>query len=156
MVFQGAAEQNGWVIVEYKTTWQYGYDFMLDAAQVIIDTDFQDKLQGVAVAEVAGAEDMEQLDQVRACGNHLRECPSVAEEHGVLTVTGISQIMECAVQVEFFNQTRLVRLFSPFPQYFKEHGDQVFDHYMNSIEIMAYCKDTERRTIEKMRRANPG
>lgn len=152
MVFQGAEEQGKWVIVEYKTTWPYGYDFMLDAAQLIIDMDFRDELQRVAVAEVAGAEDMEQIDQVRACGNRLRECPSVAEENGVLTISGVSRVMECAVQFMFFNQTRLVRLVSPFQQYFKENGEHVFDHYMNGIEIQAYCKDTERRTVRKMRK----
>ena len=149
MLFKGLGEQNGWVIVEYETTWPYGYDFMLDAAQTVIDTDFKDKLQRVAVALVAGTKDVERLDQVKACGNRLRECPSVAEEHGVLTVSGVSQVMECAVQFVFFNQTRLVRLVSPFQQYFKEHGEHVFDHYMNSIEIKAYCVDTERRTKQK-------
>ena len=150
MVFQGMAEQGGWVIVEYKTTWPYGYDFMLDAAQTIIDTDFRDKLQRVAVAKIAGAKDEERLDQVKACASRLRSCPSVAEECGVLTVSGISQIMECAAQFVLFNQTRLVRLVSPFPKYFKDHGEHVFDHYMDSIEIKAYCMDTERRTMQKI------
>ncbi|MDE5825540.1 MAG: hypothetical protein K2H91_12770 [Lachnospiraceae bacterium] len=149
MIFKELKENNGWMMAEYSATWIYGYDFMLDAAQTIIDTDFQDRLQRVAAAEIAGARDMEKTDEVRANGNILRDCQSVCEECGVLTVSGISSIMECPVQFVFFNQTNLVRLFCPFKQYFKEHGEHVFDNYMNSIEIKAYCKDTERRTVEK-------
>ena len=150
MIFKGLKENNGWMMAEYSATWAYGYDFMLDAAQTIIDTDFQDKLQRVATAEVAGAGDIERIDEVRVHGGVLRDCPSVCGECGVLTVSGVSGIMECPVQFVFYNQTNLVRLYCPFRQYFKEHGEHVFDNYMNSIEIKAYCKDTERRTIAKL------
>lgn len=61
--------------------------------------------QRVATAETIGARDVEHMDEVRACGNMLRDCPSVCEECGVLTVSGISGIMECPVQFVFFNQT---------------------------------------------------
>ena len=125
MIFKGLKENNGWMMAEYSATWAYGYDFMLDAAQTIID-------------------------EVRVHGGVLRDCPSVCGECGVLTVSGVSGIMECPVQFVFYNQTNLVRLYCPFRQYFKEHGEHVFDNYMNSIEIKAYCKDTERRTIAKL------
>lgn len=150
MIFKGLKENNGWVMAEYSATWTYGYDFMLDAAQVLIDTDLQDQLQRVATAELAGAKDIERIDEVKACGNILRNCEAVRRECGVLMVSGISGIMECPVQFVFFNQTNLVHLFCPFKQYFEEHGEHVFDNYMNSIEIKAYCRDTERRTVEKL------
>ena len=65
MIFRGIKENNGWMTAEYSATWRYGYDFMLDAAQIIIDTDFMDKLQRVATAETAGACDVERIDEVR-------------------------------------------------------------------------------------------
>ena len=46
--------------------------------------------------------------------------------------------------------TDVVRLFCPFKQYFEDHGERVFDNYMNSIEIKAYCRATERRTAGKI------
>lgn len=150
MIFRGIKENNGWMTAEYSATWRYGYDFMLDAAQIIIDTDFMDKLQRVATAETAGACDAERIDEVRRCGNVLRDCQSVCQECGVLTVSGVSGIMECPVQFVFYNQTDVVRLFCPFKQYFEDHGERVFDNYMNSIEIKAYCRDTERRTAGKI------
>lgn len=151
MIFRGLKENNGWMVVDYSATWRYGYDFMLDAAQMIIDTDFQSNLQRVATSEIVGAPDVERIEEVRAHHNILRDCDSVKEECGTLTLAGISRIMECPVQFTFFNQTNVVRLFCPIKQMFEEHGEHVFDNYMNSIEIKAYCKDTERRTLEKIK-----
>ncbi len=150
MLFRGIKEVNGWTAVEYSATWQYSYEFMLDAAQVIIDTDFRDKLQRVAISKVAGGKELEKLDEVKACSNLLRDCPDVKEENGILTISGISQIMECPIQLVLFNQTNIVRLFCPFKKYFDEHGEHVFDNYINSIEIKAYCRDAERRTKEAL------
>ena len=153
MLFRGLKENGAWMMVEYSATWRYGYDFMLDAAQTIIDIDFQDKLQRVATAETAGSGDVERINDVRNAKNVLRNCDFTGRECGVLTVSGISSIMECPLQIVFFNQTNVVRLFCPIKQYFEEHGERVFDNYMNSIEIKAYCKDTERRTVEKMKKS---
>lgn len=149
MVLQKVNNEDIWVMVDYQATWRYGYDFMLDAAQTIIDIDFQDKLERVAVAEIAGAPNKEKLEEVRNSGNILRNCPEVSRESGVLTVSGISSVTECPLQIVFFNQTNVVRLFCPIKQIFEKHGDHVFDNYINSIEIKAYCKDTERRVIRK-------
>lgn len=148
LLFKGTKEIKGWTAVEYSATWRYGYDFMLDAAQVVIDTDFQDKLQRVAVSNIVGGKDREMLDEAAAHKNILRDCPEIQEENGTLTISGISRLMECPIQLIFFNQTNVVRLLCPFKKYFEEHGEHVFDNYMNSIEIMAYCRDTERRTKE--------
>ncbi len=148
MIFKGLQENNGWMIAEYSATWRYGYDFMLDAAQTVIDTDFQDNLQRVAVASLAGANNIEKLDEVAAAGKALRNCPSFQKEQGVLAVSGVSKMMECPVQLMFFNQTDLVRLLSPGKEYFQKHGEHVFDNYMNSIEIVAYCRAAERRARE--------
>lgn len=150
MIFHGLSDQSGWTMVEYGSTWKYGYDFMLDAAQVIIDTDFRDKLQRVAITRRIGDRDADVTGLIAAAGNVLRDCPAMAQECAVLSVAGISQTMECPVQFVFCNQTNLVRLFSPIRKYFDEYGERVFDNYMNSVEIKAYCKDTERRTLQSM------
>ena len=151
MQFVKIKNDGGWTQVAYMTTWSCGYDFMLDAVQTVIDTDFRDDTQRVAVAKIAGAENTEILDAVKAAGMELRNCSEAAEECGVLTVAGISRIMECPVQIVFFNQTNKVRLFCPVPDYFKKHGDRVFDNYMDSIEIKAYCRAAERKTVQKLK-----
>ena len=145
MIYQGMKEVNDWIMVEYHSTWSYGYDFMLDAAQVIIDTDFKEKTQRFAVAEIAGAEDQERLTELKAENYIIRNCDTSKREHGVLIISGISDIMESPIQVMFFNQTNIVRLFCPYKKYFEIHGEHVFDNYMNSVEIKAYCIDAVRK-----------
>ncbi len=144
MTYQGMKEINDWIMVEYHSTWSYGYDFMLDAAQVIIDTDFKDNTQRFAVAEIAGADDQERITELKAENYIIRDCETSKKEHGVLTISGVSDIMETPVQMVFFNQTNIVRLFCPFKKYFEIHGEHVFDKYMDSIEIKAYCIDAVR------------
>lgn len=144
MTYQGMKEINDWIMVEYHSTWSYGYDFMLDAAQVIIDTDFKDNTQRFAVAEIAGADDQERITELKAENYIIRDCETSKKEHGVLTISGVSDIMETPVQMVFFNQTNIVRLFCPFKKYFEIHGEHVFDKYMDSVEIKAYCIDAVR------------
>ncbi len=149
MIFQGIKEMNDWVMVEYHSTWSYGYEFMLDAAQILIDTDFKDKVQRFAVAEISGAEDQERINELKAENYIIRDCDTSKREHGVLTISGMSDVMECPVQVVFFNQTNIVRIFCPFRKYFDIHGDHVFDNYMNSVEIKAYCLAVERKAMDE-------
>ncbi len=163
MTFKAYKEDGGWISIDYTATWRYGYDFMLDAAQVIL-SDFGGDLQRFAKAEIAGGKFVEIMDEVNACGGDLRRCKALEDECGVIAVAGISSVMECPMQIIFYNQTNAVGLDIPLSQIpeshpareiFDEHGDQnkhVFDCYMNSIEIKAYCADTERRTIERLKK----
>ncbi len=150
MIFREKKEVNGWFILEYSTTWRYGYDFMLDAAQTLIDVDFRENLERIATAEIIGGKDVEQLKEVVEAGYILKNCDSMNKECGALTIAGQSQTMSCPIQICFFNQTNALRLFCPKKEMFEEYGDHVFDNYLNSIEIKAYCRDAKRKAIEAM------
>ncbi|MBR6103209.1 MAG: hypothetical protein IKP95_12330 [Ruminococcus sp.] len=151
MLFQKFSKrEDGWVIIDYTATWKYGYDFILDAAQGFIDNDLRDNLQRAAVAEQAGTEQTNVTEALKAAGNALRACPETAKECGMLTVAGISGIMQVPVQLVFFNQTNLVRVVSPIGKYFEENGEHVFDNYLNSVEIQAHCAATERRVRKEL------
>lgn len=152
MIFKQIDKDGDWVRVEYAATWRYGYDFMLDAAQAVIN-DFGNEVQRVARYGGLSEKPSEIADKVKECGGKLRNCGELDEECGTIAVAGISRIMECPVQLMFFNQTNVVRLDCPIKRIFEEHDEHVFDNYMNSIEINAYCADTERRTIERMKKA---
>lgn len=156
MIFKGINEDDGWITVEYSATWGYGFDFMLDASQVIL-SDFGADLQYVATTEVAGGSFTDITEAVMDCGGKLRRCESLSE-CGVLAVAGISGIMECPIQVKFYNQTNTVVLDIPIGQIPGNNpiknelskNAHIFDNYMNSVEIKAYCADTERRTLERI------
>lgn len=160
MVFKEIKTEGDWVCVEYAATWRYGYDFMLDAVQVLI-ADFADNLQRIARYEIMGAKPEEIVEEVKSCGGVLRRCKAIAEECGAVAVAGISRVMECPIQIVFYNQTNAVGLDIPIAQMPQDHPlrkifderkdgyEHTFDCYMDSVEIKAYCADTERRTLAR-------
>lgn len=155
MTLKTFSVENGWFSVNYAATWRYGFDFMLDAAQVLLE-DFGENLQRFATAEIAGGELVNITDKI---GGKVRECSVLKDECGVIAVAGISRVMECPMQIIFYNQTNAVGLDVPLAQLpeghparkiFDERKDDYersFDVYMNSLEIKAYCAATERRTL---------
>ena len=149
MLLKGMNENNGWMFTEYQATWPYGYDFMLDAAQSVIDTDFKGNLQRVAVGAAPGAGQEECLEEVRKFNNLLHDCPTMRQEHGVLIVSGLSEIMNCPLQLMFYNQTNIIRICTSSKSIFSEDGANAFTNYVCSIEIKAYCAATERETLEQ-------
>ncbi len=163
MTLKGFNEDNGWISVDYAGTWRYGYDFMLDAAQVLFE-DFGEDLQRFAKAEIAGGKFLELADEVRPYRGRLREFRALSDECGVIAVAGISSVMQCPLQIIFYNQTNAVGLDIPISQIPESHParkifdkreeqfEHTFDCYMDSIEIKAYCADTERRTIERLKK----
>ncbi len=153
MLLKNINTNQGWVYADYQATWKYGYDFMLDAAQAVIDTDFKNHLQRVTTGKMAGGEQMEYLEAVRRAGNQLRDCEEVKSEAGMLIISGISTIMDCPIQLMFYNQSNLIRLCTPFKELFEKNGDNIFTTYLSSIEIQAYCKATERRTLQDIGKA---
>lgn len=151
MIFQELTHKGGAVMIDYTTTWGYGYEFILDAARLIIANDFKENLQHITTAAAPGGEQTVCTDAVKAAGGDLRLCPETSKENGLVTIAGISSIMRVPVQFIFFNQTNLVRLICPVEKYIEEHGDHIFDNFMNSIEIKASCAAAERSAEARIR-----
>ncbi len=161
MTLKAFNEENGWLSIDYAATWRYGYDFMLDAAQVLLE-DFGEDLQRFATAETAGGTFVNITDKITE--KDLRNCKTLQKECGVIAVAGISKVMECPLQVVFYNQTNAIALDVPVSQMPEDHParkifderkkdfEHTFDCYMDSVEIKAYCADTERRTIERLKK----
>ena len=163
MTLKAFNEENGWLSIDYAGTWRYGYDFMLDAAQVLL-ADFGEDLQRFATAETAGGTFVNITDKIGVNNKNIRECKALQKECGVIAAAGISKVMECPLQVVFYNQTNAIALDVPVSQMPGDHParkifderkpgyEHTFDCYMDSVEIKAYCADTERRTIERLKK----
>ncbi len=158
MTLKDFSEENGWICVDYAATWKYGFDFMLDAAQVLLE-DFGDDLQRFATAEIAGRTFVNIIDKI---GGKVRECAALRDECGVIAVAGISRVMECPMQITLYNQTNAVGLDVPLAQLPESHParkiiderkdgyERTFDVYMNSLEIKAYCAGAEHRVLDNI------
>lgn len=154
MILHSVRETKGWMIMDYNSTWGYGYEFMLDAVQGIIDTDFRDQTKKLSTAGAGGADEKNHIAEVREADMRLLKVPALKEECSSLVVAGISSIMELPLQIAFFNETNIVRLYCPSKAFVEEHGEHVFDNYMNSIEINGYCTGAKRTAVETYRKEN--
>lgn len=145
MLLKKIKKEKNWIFADYQATWGYGWDFMLDAAQTIIDSDWKNELERVAIGKI-GTEDQECTEDVHRAGNELRRCGKLSEEQGILVIAGISHIMECPVQLMFYNQTNVIRLCIPslYKDIFKK-SENAFTTYLCSMEIKAYCTAAERK-----------
>ena len=151
MILRKIREKQGWVQMEYATTWSYNYDFILDAVQEVIDLDLQENLRRVAVTHMENDDEVEYLKEVLEHNRVIRDCPSLVRENAVVIVAGVSRIMEQPIQLVFFNGTAEVCAYCPSWKFLDDNGDHVFDNYMNSIEIKGYCRNAERETLERVR-----
>lgn len=134
--------ENGWVKFTYQSTWRLYYEIMLNAAEEVIELDFKDNLGRLAVFN-PGSETIECLEDYKLYGRSLRRIPAMKEEHGAIIVSGYSSIMECNIQLTFYNQTNVVTLHTNKLDYVEKYSRDVFTNYVNSIEIKIYVRDTK-------------
>ena len=147
MTFQGISEEENYNVIEYKTETKYGYDFMLIVLQYIIDTYFKTHLQRVAIVEdIANGINIEKTNDVKKNNNIIKKCKFAKKECDAIVVYGISRVMKCAVQFEFYNKTNLVRLVFPNKVFFKRHDEHSFDTYVNLLEMIG--KESNKEFIE--------
>ena len=86
----------------------YGWGTMLNWADAICATDL--RMETVTVGDM-GAGEQEYIGQVRQHGS-LQATPELAEERGMLGVGGFSKTLPSPVKLVWFNQTRVLRIFS--------------------------------------------
>ena len=149
MIFQSINENDGWIHLEYTTTWTYSYDIILDFLQVLIDMDFTADVQRIASAKEKGAPFTECLEEVKSKDFDVRRSDEISKTAGVVAIAGYSNIMNCPFQIVFYNNTNKVRILCPEKDFFTEHGDHALDNHLNGIEIQAYSKNAVGRAMSQ-------
>ena len=90
----------------------YGWGMMVDWANYIMTADL-DAVSTITTAEIANAPETELIDKFRKAGTNLKQFDELANEKGVLAVGGISRTLKAPLKIVWFNQTRVLRLFTP-------------------------------------------
>ena len=123
-----------WGHYDYRTTWPYGWDFILEATQFLVDTDIE-QVQQLQVG-VLGREETDIVEEFHRAGRRLSDT-SASQENGFLSIAGHSRIMECALKIVLVNQTAGLRLSAMRSQIPQEARDdpQAFTTYVSSLEI---------------------
>ena len=98
-------------------------DYAIDSAEYITKADLRD-IGTVCVTFNLGAEATELVDEYRSCGESLKNMHSL-KEGADIGIGGVSQTIGAPVKIVWFNQTRILRIFSPvndevlFKKYFE-------------------------------------
>ena len=138
MVFKGMVNEFGAVRLDYLTTWNYGYGFVLDALQEIISTDLKENTEGLWFSEKEEASG-NVIEELMENNLKVRRCPSVLQEHDIVSVSGHSRIMDADIRIVFFKGLGGVRIYLKDKKLIRKKGKNAFDKYMDSLEIHAYC-----------------
>lgn len=126
-----------WGQYEYRMTWPYDWDFVLEATQSLLDSDME-QVQQLQVG-VLGREEIDIVHELAPAGRRIHNT-SAAKERGFLSISGISRAMGCPMKVVFVNQTAGLRVFAHLPSIPEEarSNPQVFTTYVSSLEIKTY------------------
>lgn len=148
MIFKGFNKAEKYVVLGYESTWELSQEIVFDAAQVILDTDFEDKVQRIVSVNAETNENKDHLEEFIQHNRNLLECNFGPFDS--LVIAGRSSIMEVPVQFAFYVGESQIRVFVFDPEFVDKYGEKVFDNYMSSIEINAYCRNTERRVLRRI------
>lgn len=89
----------------------YGWDYMVDSAAYMAAADL-DAVSTLTVAEMANMPETELIEAYKTAGGSIRDFPPLASETGQLAIGGISRTLKVPVKLVWFNQTRVLRLFT--------------------------------------------
>jgi len=134
----GSVVENGWRTVDFDFEYRYGYASMLKFFDNILEKD-NFSLKRLAKAEIAGSPFVTVgLDALKQSPRPLEAClhetgGPLTEECGVLAIAGQSRFLDAPVQIVLFNQTSLLRLQSPEPEY-QRAGEKKFSKYAIFLE----------------------
>ena len=90
----------------------YGWKTMVDWAAYMESADLDD-VSTLTVTEAIDIPETELIDDYRRSGKDLREFDKLSVEKGLLAIGGISRTLKVPVKIVWFNQTAVLRIFTP-------------------------------------------
>ena len=155
MIFRSLVNTVQGMQLRFSTTWEYGYDFILDAVADIIKRDFAGNIIKAGVKEEDDKKFTDCTEELKAAED-VRTAAVISQRHDELVVEGESRIMNCTLAFHFYCDRNFVDLICREKGYVRKKGKHSFDIYMDSLEINAYCADARRRALDKQKRGEAG
>lgn len=104
----------------------YGWEYMLSSADYMTRADLQN-IGTVSVGYIPNGDATELIDEYRAVGESIVAMKTLEEEGANLGIGGISKVVGMPVKVVWFNQTRMLRIFSPV------NDEELFLRYAETV-----------------------
>ena len=90
----------------------YGWEMMVGWAAYMESADL-DAISTITVSELANMPSTELIDEYRKITGGLKSFKELSRERGMLAIGGISRTLKMPVKIVWFNQTRVLRFFTP-------------------------------------------
>lgn len=152
MIFRSLVNTIEGMQLKFSTTWEYGYDFILDAVTDIIKRDFSHRVMKAAVKNEEEKKFTDCLDELADAAFDARKAEVLSDRHDEVIIEGESRIMNCTLRFHFFCDRNYIDLTCREKGFIRKKGKHSFDIYMDSLEINAYCRDARRRALERCER----
>ncbi len=89
----------------------YGWEMIVDWAAYMENADLED-ISTLTVSEIANAPETELIQEYWDSKGTISQFAALSQEEGVLGIGGISRTLKMPVKVVWFNQTRVLRIFT--------------------------------------------
>ncbi len=90
----------------------YGWDYMVDTAAYMESADL-DSISTITTSEMADMPETELIGAYRKTQGSIKHFDRLSVEQGQLALGGISRVLKAPVKIVWFNQTRVLRFFTP-------------------------------------------
>ena len=119
---------------------------MVDCAAYMESADL-DGISTVTVAEMANMPETELINDYRQCDGTLKEFDKLSVERGQLAIGGISRVLKAPVKIVWFNQTRVLRLFTLIDdeQLLTRHAETVIRRTFGTKDAMKMAKPVPKK-----------
>lgn len=104
----------------------YGWNYAISSAEYIAQADLKN-IGTVSVTFSPEADPEELVGEYRACGESFGAMESLKNEGSDIGIGGVSRIVGGPVKIVWFNQTRLLRIFSPIDD------EELFTRYAETL-----------------------
>ena len=89
----------------------YGWDYMVDSAAYLESADL-DAISTITTASMANMPETELIGAYRKTQGSINNFDRLSVEQGQLALGGISRVLKAPVKIVWFNQTRVLRIFT--------------------------------------------
>ena len=126
----------------------YGWEYMVDTAAYMESADL-DGISTVTTAEMANMPETELIDQFRESKVNLKDFKILSVEKGQLGVGGISRVLRAPAKIVWFNQTRVMRLFTPLDDEIlvSKYIETVIRRTFGRKDAMKMAKNPEKKSV---------
>jgi len=104
----------------------YGWNYMVDSAAYMEAVDLDD-ISTVTVADMANTPETELINAYRQSSGTLQSFDQLSVERGELAIGGISRVLRAPVKIVWFNQTNVLRFFTPIDD------EQLLTRYIETV-----------------------